>query len=630
LTATPEQLGVNSHFARLRLLDPDRFYDLDAFLAESNEYRKVAAAAESLLDGRPLNAEGASLLDDLLDRHGVGRVRFRNTRKTITGFPERVLHLSPLEDELNFENLAEEFARDIEFASGAEDEGLLADEPEAKAPAKSKNRSRANKQAFSHDPRIDWLAALLRALPHEKILVICSRRSKVIAIEAALHRRIHAKLGVFHEDLSLVQRDRNAAWFADPAGARVLICSEIGGEGRNFQFASHLALFDLPLDPELLEQRIGRLDRIGQTSAIQIHVPYVRGSAQEVLARWHHEGLNGFARHQSGARALLERFGLRVYELCAEFHENPFAKDELEKLVAETAAAREEVSTRLSQGEDRLLDLNSFRPGPAKSLAAAIRREDEDRALDGFMLAVFDRYAIDVEEIAPRTYYLGSAGMLAGAFPGLPSGGFTVTRDRGRALGREDIQFLTWDHPLAIGAIDLLLSSEKGNSSFARWPDKKVSAMYLEAVFVLECVAPPNLHADRFLPPTPLGTLVDQRGKDVSEALDLKSAAVRLQAGDAHDLFEQPALRDELLPRLLERATEIAQSRAPAIIEAARDAMTTQLDHEIHRLRELRKVNPSVRAAEIDLLEAQRRDLDTHLAAARLRLDAIRLIQRGG
>ena len=61
--------------------------------------------------------------------------------------------------------------------------------------------------------------------------------------------------------------------------ARILICSEIGSEGRNFQFAHHLVLFDLPLDPELLEQRIGRLDRIGQTSEIHVHVPFVVGSA---------------------------------------------------------------------------------------------------------------------------------------------------------------------------------------------------------------------------------------------------------------------------------------------------------------------------------------------------------------
>jgi len=81
-----------------------------------------------------------------------------------------------------------------------------------------------------------------------------------------------------------VQRDRNAAWFAESDGARLLLCSEIGSEGRNFQFAQHLVLFDLPLNPELLEQRIGRLDRIGQTADIQIHVPYLARSPQEVLA----------------------------------------------------------------------------------------------------------------------------------------------------------------------------------------------------------------------------------------------------------------------------------------------------------------------------------------------------------
>lgn len=53
-------------------------------------------------------------------------------------------------------------------------------------------------------------------------------------------------------------------------------------------------MFDLPLDPELLEQRIGRLDRIGQRAEIQVHVPFVAGSSQEVLARWYQEGLNSF------------------------------------------------------------------------------------------------------------------------------------------------------------------------------------------------------------------------------------------------------------------------------------------------------------------------------------------------
>ena len=64
--------------------------------------------------------------------------------------------------------------------------------------------------------------------------------------------------------MTLLERDQAAAYFADIEGAQVLLASEIGSEGRNFQFASDLVLFDLPANPDTLEQRIGRLDRIGQ------------------------------------------------------------------------------------------------------------------------------------------------------------------------------------------------------------------------------------------------------------------------------------------------------------------------------------------------------------------------------
>ncbi len=80
-----------------------------------------------------------------------------------------------------------------------------------------------------------------------------------------MHLRAGIRSTAFYEGLSIIERDRAAAYFADEInGAQTLVCSEIGSEGRNFQFAHHLILFDLPLNPDLLEQRIGRLDRIGQ------------------------------------------------------------------------------------------------------------------------------------------------------------------------------------------------------------------------------------------------------------------------------------------------------------------------------------------------------------------------------
>jgi ATP-dependent helicase HepA len=639
LTATPEQLGMTSHFARLRLLDPDRFFDLQQFIAEAGSYRDVARVAEKVQAGQSLEeadvtrlagilsktetevggmieriGEGrvrAELLGALLDQHGTGRVMFRNTRATIKGFPARIARWSPIEEDAEnvelFDALAEEFAADT-------DAGVTAYfEPD-----------------FSADPRIDWLADLLRALGQEKVLLICRTQRKAGAIDAALRTCLNVKMAVFHEGLSLVQRDRHAAWFAEEDGARLLICSEIGSEGRNFQFAHHLVMFDLPLDPELLEQRIGRLDRIGQTSEIRIHIPFVAGSSQEVPARWYQEGLNSFETNLHGGRELLERFGKRVRDLAQDFHETEkSSRAELRRLIDETQTARQELATRLEQGRDRLLEMNSFRPEAAGRLVQEIQDQDSDETLDMFMVSVFDHFSIHVEELTQRTYQLGSAGVFADSFPGLPVEGLTVTCDRQRALSREDVQFLTWDHPLVTGALDLLLGSEKGNACFAKWPDPRTNGLYVEAIYVLECIAPPGLHVDRFLPPTPFRVLVDHRGGDVSEAFPGESLARQLEAGDAFALLDQPELREDLLPVLLEKAQAIAAGRVPAIVAQSKKAMAGQLDLEITRLKELQKVNRSVRGEEVELLAQQKNALDRHLASARLRLDAIRLVQRG-
>ena len=311
-------------------------------------------------------------------------------------------------------------------------------------------------------------------------------------------------------------------------------------------------MFDLPLDPELLEQRIGRLDRIGQSSEILIHVPYVRGSSQEVLARWHHEGLNAFAKNLRGGHELLERFGARVLDLTQDFHETG-DRPGVEALVAQTRTAAAELSQRLEHGRDRLLELNSFRPAAAERIIQAIRRIDNDSALEKFMLAVFDHFNIQVEELAPGTYRLGSAGVFADAFPGLRAEGLTVTLRRQNALAREDIQFLSWDHPLATAALDLILGGGNGNSSFALWPDSRIRAVCLEAVYLLECVAPPHLHLDRFLPPTPIRVILDHTGNEMG-SLGLSQLAVQRLKSARPALLDNSEFREELLPRLLQKA----------------------------------------------------------------------------
>ena len=636
LTATPEQLGAEGHFARLRLLDPERYPDLDKFRQEQAGYSQVAAIANKLVARQKLTAadtanlreifeeyddatfkarlkEPLALLEELVDRHGTGRVIFRNSRDTLTGFPDRQGLPQALKPraKLSKADLEARLLREFDIETSA---ATGAPEP----------------YDFRHGPRILWLAKLLQELgEREKVLLICRTREKVQAIYDALLEEINVKAALFHEELTLLQRDRNAAWFAEPDGAKILLCSEIGSEGRNFQFAHHLVLFDLPLNPELLEQRIGRLDRIGQTETIRIHMPYLQHSWTELLMRWHHEGIKGVEHSLKGGYAYLKQFGEWIRSLGPRYHvADAGTLAEADRLIEESQAFREALESSLSQGQDRLIALNSFRAEASAELVGQIRTLDADQTLDRFMNRIFDHFGVTVEDIDTRTYHLQPGQLFTDSFPCLPDEGTTVTCDRSRALGREDIGFLTWDHPMVRGAIDLILSSEKGNSSIVVWQNPGVDAppVMIEAIYVLESVAPPRLHVDRFLPPTPVRVLVDLGGKDYSEPFGHDFINQYCGDEEAFRLKQDPALLQALVPEMLRAAKKLAREQKSTLLQAAMTQAHERLDGEATRLKELKKVNSNVREEEIKIAENVIADVTRHIAKAHLRLDAVRLI----
>lgn len=640
LTATPEQLGIESHFARLCLLDPDRYQDLATFQAEAKDYRGTADIAEKLLAEKQLtekelaslrhlladddtletrlnalkNGDSTArqaLLAELLDMHGPGRVLFRNTRAGMSGFPKRRVRLAPLEVGAKAADWLDRVS--TEFAIDAGD------------------LARTGSLDLTQDPRIRWLVELLEELAPKKVLLICRQLEKAEAIDAALRRHVNVKTGIFHEGLTLVQRDRQAAWFAEPEGARLLLCSEIGSEGRNFQFAHHLVLFDLPLNPELLEQRIGRLDRIGQREDIQIHVPYLCGSPQEVLARWYHEGLDAFETNLEGGNELLRAFGRDVHDLALEFPvaERAAAEAELNDLLKRTTESRHTLRKLLEQGRDRLLELNSFRPAVAQEIIAHIQAEDADTELEEYLLDVFEHFGVHIEELAPRTWQLNPQDLTTDAFPALPTDGMVATRDRLRALSREEVGFLTWDHPMVTGAIDLLLGSETGNCAFAVLPSERERTLLLECVFILECVAAPRLHMDRFLPATPIRIVVDHKLAEVTATHSGPGFARSLRKGSPHSLIDNPELARRTLPAMLERAAELAETTASSSRQTALAGMNQLLGREVQRLEMLRRVNDHVRPEEIQLARAQQTELATAIKQSRIRLEAVRLIWKG-
>ena len=439
-------------------------------------------------------------------------------------------------------------------------------------------------------------------------------------LHEALQREINVTAVLFHEGLTLVQRDRNAASFAEEDGARILLCSEIGSEGRNFQFAHHLVLFDLPDDPELLEQRIGRLDRIGQTSLIQIHVPFIKGTEGEVLARWYHEGLNAFEMNPHGATEILTALKEELTELRA----TPNAR-KLTKFIADSVKLHAQVAKKLERGHDRLLELNSHRPERAAETIHAVRAQDEDHEFEEFFIRVLEHFGVEIEDHGNRAYVFKPGHLLKESLPTLTEEGMFVTFDRTRALSREDMGFISWDHPLVRGALDQLIGAEAGNSSFAVWKGGKDS-MLLEVHFVVECVALGALHVDRFLPATPIRIVVDHALADYTEDEHLKDTL--FQKGDATRLLEKSVVKRKLLPAMQKKALELADAKMQTLVGESSSKMEQQLQDEIDRLEDLRQINDHVRPDEIEGLKKQKLDLLSAINSARLRMDALRLILR--
>lgn len=606
LTATPEQLGLESHFARLRLLDPERFYDYQAFLKEQENYQPVADAVQSLLSEKPLSADEKNHISDLLneqdveplfkalachndeekqaarqeliqsliDRHGTSRILFRNTRQGVKGFPHRVYHQ------------------------------ITIDMTEA-------------------DEKIHWLIEFLKSHRNEKILVICKTAQTAIQLEQVLREKEAIRSAIFHEKMSIIERDRTAAYFADTEnGAQVLLSSSIGSEGRNFQFACHLVLFDLPENPDLLEQCIGRLDRIGQTRDVQIYVPCLANSAQQDLARWYHEGLNAFEQTCPIGMALFEQ-----YETLLKVRSEN--KADFEQLILQTQKQAKALRLALEKGRDRLLELNSNGGEKAQRLAAEIAQTDNSLQLVDFAMNLFDIIGVEQDDLGENSIVITPTGtMLVPDFPGLKEEGVTITFDRQLALAREELEFLTWDHPMIRQGIDLIASGDIGKASMALLVNKQLPAgtLLVELIYMIESQSPKGLQLNRFLPPTPVRLLLDSKGNDLAGQVNFDTLQNKLKSlgkDIANKMVKMARPNIEQLIKLGDhKMTEIAQAQ---IREASKLADQT-LTSELNRLIALKAVNKNIRQAEIDVLEKQRVLSLEELSKASWRLDSLRVI----
>ncbi len=697
LTATPEQLGQAGHFARLRLLDSDRFTSLENYLEQEQQYAWLAQVASNLTthqalddaaiekleallqepfsetDRATLQSPSAlavteladTLTDQLIDRHGTGRLLFRNTRHAIQGFPERELHTYKLENDA-LPSIA------------------------------------------------DWLIGFLKdQFPH-KVLLICRERKTVDSLAERL-RQQGVSSARFHEHMSIVERDRAAAYFADPEDdCRILLCSEIGSEGRNFQFLHHLVMIDLPSRPDQLEQRIGRLDRIGQENDIQLHVPYAKDSLDHQRLRWYHEGLNAFesiCRTGDGVvRALNdelhdllgehasvlvdaapaataksdaddlddENMESLVAALSAESDDDflkaifsaddepeasdavsdtdtntgedadldsetdsssktsklepepfePLDEKTLNALIDRTKTLTGELSAELENGRDRLLELHSNRPERIQEHLDALARADRDVTLPNFMSAVFDRFGVEVEEQGHWWIVRPGDHMQVEQFPHLPADGLSLTFERELALQREDFVYLSWDHPMVTDAMDLILNEGygQGDAQVISTTELRAGLTLIEAVFTVQCTAPAELRTERYLHSSTKTIHVGIDGKDYSDIMAMVDVESHRKHFDRNKLKQVVLGNKGPIGQMIDRARELADAELPTLLADANQALDDEFSEDIDRLTALSKVNPLVSDEHITALETRREAIREAIAGAVVHPVSVRVL----
>jgi ATP-dependent helicase HepA len=518
LTATPMQLDPEEYRRLLTLLDPataPTAKQLAERMARQEQLSEVvrallgdpdtvpAAALAALRARYPDDARLArlraprALLAHLAETYSLSDRLIRNRRARVGGFSERRRHrhpVTPAEPERAARGTVLEAVRKSKLR-GAALAGLL--RRLDSSPVAFTQAARAVPEVAGvastlplRDAKFQALLTLLREVwarePGAKVLLFTEARETLESLRELLRADGIEALG-YHGDLALVERDRQVARFRDPEGPPLLICTEVGGEGRNFQFAHHLAHYDLPWSPGTVEQRIGRLDRIGQTHPVEIHVFDVAGTLASDVLTLLADAVGVFGETVGGLDAVLEGVEGRILELALEA---PAARARYRKQLA-TAVAEARESTR--RAYDPLLDVRSFdqdavealltrgqarlgiEADPEATLADALWgvARDLDERLEETVTELAERVGIGVDvdrevNAFQCAFHFGHA-LKVDALPGID-----VTQEktllgtfwRDTAVEQEEIDFFATGHPLVEALFGFLRDGPYGRTGF--------------------------------------------------------------------------------------------------------------------------------------------------------------------
>jgi len=256
------------------------------------------------------------------------------------------------------------------------------------------------------------------------------------------------------------------AQFRLPEGPSILISTEAGGEGRNFQFCRRLVLFDLPWNPAVVEQRIGRLDRIGRT--IPTEIVYFRppsGLGRAVAGLYEEIGL---FREPLGGMERELRHVARAVEQAAVAGPAEVSPADFEAALR----AAQEAHNRVQQAAYHELHRDPYRPEMAAEILGRVPA-NLDLLNESVVVRAASRFGFEVEQQSgERTWLIGYGyEALVDHFFGVPLGTTLLgTFSRARAVDEETLDFFSSGHPLVEGILAELEEGPRGRVALLQIP----------------------------------------------------------------------------------------------------------------------------------------------------------------
>jgi len=251
LTATPVRLDPREYFRLLSLVEPVPSTSLDRFLERLDAHEAFATVARKVLAGERIE-EALAALHDLAPEDPL----FQGAKDARSGKRVRISRARLLDHVATRYSLSSRLIRNRRVKVGAFTRRVL------------------RRHDVGEGGKLGAAAALCATLARsrEKVLVFGGAVETLRALQGHIGERERLEALLYDDAPTLEARDRMVARFRDPDGPMILLSGESGGEGRNFQFSCQLVCLDLPDSPLTLEQRIGRLDRLGQTRPVEVHV----------------------------------------------------------------------------------------------------------------------------------------------------------------------------------------------------------------------------------------------------------------------------------------------------------------------------------------------------------------------